>query len=106
MLAPGERPETSQQYLKRERFGQVIIGPGIETRHHILDGIAGGEQKNWGGDSRLPQLTNQRQAVQTGKHDIEHEQVKGAGLCDCETLWPIEGHSGPMTLLFQSFFQL
>src|SRR5436853_7511922 len=47
-----QRAQAAGQLREDERLGQVVVGPGIESGHHVLDGVPAGQYQQR--QSRLP----------------------------------------------------
>ncbi len=63
-----------QQLVGAERFGQVVIGAGVQSGDPVDLGGAGGQHDDR--DRALPpQLPQELEAVESRHHDIEQEQV-------------------------------
>ncbi len=67
--------------VERERLGEVVDCPGVETGDAMLDFAERGQDDD--GQSRL-WLVQRREDVETaasGKHQVEHDQIHVLVLC-------------------------
>jgi hypothetical protein len=73
--ATGQRVEAGHQDGERERFGEVVIGAGVERLCLVEVTILGGEHEHRGPDLHGPKFGTDLEAVLLGQHEVEHEQV-------------------------------
>ena len=90
-LTSEQGPDTGQKFVKGEGFGEVIIGSGIETRDFITDGVAGGEHQNRSADLFFAQLAADVEAVLSGEHEIQNDEVVGIDFRLEKSLFSIVG---------------
>jgi peptide/nickel transport system permease protein len=72
-------PDSSEQFLKRERFGEVVIRPGIESFHPLLDIIMGGEHQHRRGVQGLTQTAAEFHPAEIGQAPVQQDQVERLG---------------------------
>lgn len=98
--AAQHRPHTQGQLARAERFGQVVVGAGLQPRDAVVLLAERGQQ-----DHRQPvitvfaQLAAQRQPVGPGHHHVEHRDVELLGLQQPQRLRAVvrDGHVEPVT---------
>ena len=73
--AAGEGAEPGEELLERERLGEVVVGPGIEAAHAVLDRVAGGEHQHGRPPALGPQGVAHGEPVGLGDHGVEHDGV-------------------------------
>ena len=76
-----ERPQARQELLERERLGQVVVGPRVQTGHPVGHGVPGGEQQHGDVVPCGAQRAARLQAVEPRHHHVEHHGV-GTVLAD------------------------
>ena len=54
------------QLLERERLDQVVVGTGVEPRHAVADGVAGGQHQDRRAVAGRPQAPAHLEAVDAG----------------------------------------
>ena len=72
---PVQRPDAGQQLVELERLRQVVVGPGVETPDHVLDGVSGGEHEDRGVPALPPQLHGDLEAVLLRQDDVQQDDV-------------------------------
>src|SRR5438874_7132386 len=105
-LAPSESAQPREKDLERKRFGQVVVGACIETGHDVLGRITSGEQENRAGAFRGAETTDNIESIETGKHNIEHQDVKMGLARGFQSFEPVEGECNRLALLLQPLLQL
>ena len=73
--AAGHGVDPGQQLLRVEGLGEIVVRPGVEPRHPVGDGAAGGEHQRRHGDALRPQLPHHGEAVQLGQHHVQQQIV-------------------------------
>ena len=61
--APQQGPQAGEQFGQGERLDQVVVGPGVEPLHPVLDGIPGGQHQDGRVVARRPHPTAHVEAV-------------------------------------------
>jgi hypothetical protein len=89
---------TRASLLERKRLGEVVIRPGVETRHAVRDGIPGGEHEHRRAVAPLPQAPAGLEAVDAGHQDVEDEGVGWLGCQRVERLGAVCRQRNPVTL--------
>ena len=74
-----QRPHPGQQFLERERFGQVVVGAGIEPGHPLGNRITGGQHQDRQVVSGTAQLPAHLEPVKFGHHDVQHQSIGPIG---------------------------
>src|ERR1700734_232203 len=64
-----------QQLRECERFDQVVVSPGLEALHAIVDSAHGGEVDHRGRDLALPQTPHEIEAIETRQHAIQNDDI-------------------------------
>jgi hypothetical protein len=78
-----------------EGLGDVVVAAQPQPLDLVLGGVAGGEEDDWHPRPRpldLAQAAGHLEAVEVGKHDVEHHQVGPLALDGAEGVAPV-GHS-------------
>jgi hypothetical protein len=81
---------TGDQFARRERLGQVVVGAHLQPDHAVDLLSAGGEHEHVG-VGKGAQLATDLQPIESGKHQIEHQQVRVVGPDQLKRLRPIGG---------------
>ena len=68
--------QPGEQLLERERLGQVVVGPGVETLDAVADGVARGEHEDRHAVADLAQRPGGLQAVEARHHHVHHDGVR------------------------------
>lgn len=85
-----DRPDPGDQHGKRKRFGEVVVGTGIERFSLVEVAILGGEHDDRGPDLPGSEVGADLNAVATGQHDVEQDQVVTAFSRKPETIDTVE----------------
>jgi hypothetical protein len=73
--APSESSQSRKKLIESERFDEVVIGAGVETRDPIDDRITGGEHQNWDLQPARAERARHRDAITTRQHVVEHHRI-------------------------------
>ena len=73
--AAHERPQARQELVEREGFREVVVGPGVEPAHAVVDGIARGEHEDGRPSAGLADPTARLEPVDPGQHHVEDDRV-------------------------------
>ena len=73
--AAQQGPQAGQQLGEGERLDQVVVGPGVEALHPVLDGVPGGEHEDGGVVAGGPHAPADVEPVDGGQPDVEHHGV-------------------------------
>lgn len=79
-LGSGHGPDTGQQLPGVEGLGEIIVGPGIQPQHLVVNFGFGGEKQHGNPASPAAQLTEHRDTVFYGHHDIQNHPIVVVGL--------------------------
>ena len=90
-VAAGEGPQPGQQLLHRERFGQVVVGAGLEgLQSGFLARESAQHDHRHRARARLrAQRREQRDPVASGQHDVGEQQVRHFAADRVERLRPV-----------------
>lgn len=72
---PDERLYPHVKLAERERFGEVIVPAGPNAGNPVVHGLAGAQNEDGRGHPPPPQLADQPEAVLSGKHQINHQNI-------------------------------
>src|SRR5262249_31388922 len=73
--APEQRFDSDQEFSKRKRLRQVVIGAGFEVSHLILYGVASGQNQNWNLAIGAPNLSQNLRSIHAWKQEIQNDEV-------------------------------
>ena len=78
--APGgaaqERPQACQQLLQGERLDQVVVRACIETGNAVADRATSGKHQDRHRVALGAKAPSDLEAVDAGKHDVEHDRIR------------------------------
>src|SRR5206468_6860673 len=105
---PAQKRANTRYHLTRaERLRDVIIGADLQSYHPIRLFVA--SRQNEHGRTRksvdTAQLTADLQAIESGKHQVQDDQVRGIAPCFGESNGSIGGVVDPEALFFEIVFQ-
>jgi hypothetical protein len=84
------RPDARQQFVERERLGDVVVGPGAQGDDLVCHLIAGG--KHYDRDvRRAPNVFEELEAIEPRKANVEQDDVRRVPLEDLDTLSAVMG---------------
>lgn len=63
------------QLVQVKRFGQVVVGPGVQAQDAVAHGAACGQDDDGRGQPLRPGLGEHHQAVLAGQAEVEQHQV-------------------------------
>ncbi len=86
-----QRPQASEQLLERERLGEVVVGPGVETLDPVTDGVARGEDEDRYVVAGGAQRTGRLDPVEARHHHVDHHDVGVLGADRHQALGPVGG---------------
>src|SRR5438552_26495 len=72
-----QRTHAREQLLVGERLDQVVVGSGIEAADSFFRPAQRGQEQDRHGACGAEPLAD-RYAVETGQHDVQHDEVEGA----------------------------
>ena len=70
--------DARQQLAERKGLDEIIVAPGAQPLHAVIDTAERGEDQRGGADLRRPQCAEDRQPVHAGEHAVEHDRVIAA----------------------------
>jgi hypothetical protein len=76
--SPDEAFYAGQELRKDERFDQIVITSALKSEHAIINAALRAQNENRCIDSLIPQLPQQFQAILSGEHEIEHQDIMGS----------------------------
>src|SRR5260221_13161118 len=65
--------DARQQFDERKRLEQIIIAPGTQATHPIVDVSECTDDQNGGGDAVVAQLTHDRAAIDVREHAVDRD---------------------------------
>jgi hypothetical protein len=74
-LAAGQRPHPGQQFVQRERLGEIVVGAGVQAADLVEHGVAGGEHEHRHPAAAGADLPAHLEAVRRRDHRVEHHHV-------------------------------
>jgi hypothetical protein len=80
-----------EQDLEGEGLGEIIVGADIEALHDVAGGIACGQHEDGSAVASFAEVARDFETAYAGQHDIENQQVNGAGRGKLETVAAIHG---------------
>ncbi len=92
----------AEQLVERERFDEVVVGAEVEARDAIVDLIARGDDEDAGAEPPRTQPPQDRQTVELGHHEIEHERVVGVRLGEPQPFVAVAGRVDGVARLAQA----
>ena len=104
-LAAEQGPDPGQQLVKGEGLHQIVVRPGVQPGHPVLDGILGREQQDVGVVSPAPQPAQQRQPVHFGEHPVQDDAVIVRRLRIVQAVPAVKAAVHGVPLLRQTFGQ-
>ena len=66
--------EAGEQLVESERFGDVVVGAGVQCLDLVVGTVPGGEDKDWHA-APLPQARDDRGSVDVRQAEVEDEDV-------------------------------
>ena len=72
---PDERLYAGEQFLERERLGEVVVAARLQTLDAIVNRSAGAEDEHRRADGVPPHLVDERQAVALREHEVDDRDV-------------------------------
>ena len=69
------RADTGDELRQGEGLGQVVVRPGIEAVHALVDFAARGQQQDGHRVAPFAQLAKDAEAVPSRQHDVQHQRV-------------------------------
>src|SRR6267143_5234828 len=77
--------DARQQFDERKRLDQIIIAPGTQATHPVVDFSERTDDQDGCGDAVVAQLTHDRDAIDVRKHavDRDHGIVDGEAAAQC-----------------------
>src|SRR5712691_5744795 len=79
VAAPAKRLDARQQFDERKRLDQIVIAPGAQATHPIIDFSERTDDQDGRGDAVVAQLTHDRDAVDVRKHAVNRDHGIVAG---------------------------
>ncbi len=75
LLTAEQRPDPRHQLLHRERFGEVIIGPGFKAQNALGFAAAGADDNHRQVVVALADRPAEGQSVNVGQHQVEDHRI-------------------------------
>src|SRR5204863_228403 len=73
--AAKHRAHAGDDLARRKRFGDVVVGTGLESGDAIGLSIAAGEDDDRLPPVPMPNATDEIEAASVGEHEIEHDEI-------------------------------
>src|SRR5260370_26822411 len=73
VTASAQRLDARQQFDKGKRLDQIVIAPGTQAAHAIVDLPERTDDQNGCGDAVVAQLTHDRDAIDVRKHAVDRD---------------------------------
>ena len=70
-----QRAKSSHELAEGKRFGEIVVGAGVEAANAVVDGVARREHQHRGADSAFAQRSTEIEAAAAGEHDVENDDV-------------------------------
>src|SRR5450631_520829 len=77
--APAQRLDPRQQFDERKRLDQVIIAPGAQAAHPVVDFAERTDDQEGRGDAVVAQLAHHRDAIDVRQHAVDRDHRIVAG---------------------------
>ena len=90
-----------QQLAESERFGQVVVGAGVEPGHPFIDGVERGQQEDGRVDTARSQQPQDLHALDIRKESVEHDDVVVLSLHERQRGHSVVGDIGAVALSFE-----
>ena len=97
-----ERADAGEELVELERFGEVVVSARVQSAHHVLHGVAGGEHEDRRGSSLASQLIGDLESVLFGQQQIEEDDIVVVGMCPHRGLLTIGRHIDDVALFSQA----
>src|SRR6267154_2933188 len=79
VAASAKRLDARQQFDERKRLDQIVIAPGAQATHPIVDLSERTDDQDGCSDAVVAQLTHDRDAIDVGKHAVNRDHGIVAG---------------------------
>src|SRR6267143_439915 len=73
VTASAKRLDARQQFDERKRLDQIVIAPGTQATHPIVDFSERTDDQDGCGDAVVSQLTHDRDAIDVRKHAVDRD---------------------------------
>ena len=78
---PGDRADAGEEFVYAERFGDVVVGAGVEGDDLVAAARPAGEHDD-GHSGPAAQSVDDIETVQVGQAEVEHDEFRLLGGCD------------------------
>ena len=103
--APQDGANAGGKFEHAEGFGEVIVGPGVQSSHHVLGGILGGEEENGDRGAFPSEFPNDLDPSLPREHDVQDEEVVVMNVGLGSAVAPVMGHVYGITVLTEPLLQ-
>ncbi len=100
--AAGERAQSCQELVERERLGEVVVGAGVEPGDPVVDRVARRQHQHRRPDLVPPKSPARLEAVDARQHDVEHDHVVRRGGRHPERIFTAVGDVGRVALFAEA----
>lgn len=94
--------QAGQQFGKRERFGEIVVGTGFKPGDLVLDGLARGQQQNRRAVPIGPESPADGKAIQLREHEVQDDQIIRIILSQPQSFFPIDRHINGVALFLKA----
>ena len=74
--AAQERPDPGHQLPEGERLDQIVVGPGVEAGHPVVDPVPGGQHQHRRPVAGRPQPPADLDPREPGHRHVEHDDIE------------------------------
>src|ERR1700704_414738 len=106
VAASAKRLDARQQFDERKRLDQVVIAPGTQATHPIVDFSERTDDQDRCGDAVVAQLTHHRDAIDVRKHAVNRDHGIIAGDAAAQRLVAVGGQIHLVTTGRELFHEL
>src|SRR6266404_929121 len=91
VAASAKRLDACQQFDEGKRLDQIVIAPGTQAAHPVVDLPERADDQEGRGDAVVAQLTHDRDAIDVGKHAVDRDHGIVAGKAAAQRLVAADG---------------
>ena len=83
--AAQERLETGDQFLHKERLGEVVVRPEVQSLDPFVQFVARCQENDGKGDAAFAEAAKNAEPIAPRKHDVEQHRVEGLARREVES---------------------